>query len=153
MGKRTLNSSQYDYQAGKSTDHALHYLVCKIGNFAPKKTRGNHCRERNLPSDPPKNAQDVYNQLNDFSRQEVDFRCYVSDMVFIIRGKYEEMISNILQKFLNTINKTVIVTFTKRRNLDKLRQPTLAGETISFAEDVKHLIIILDKKLTCHKGI
>lgn len=44
--------------------------------------------------------------------------------------------------------KAVIVLFTNRKTLDKLQQPTLAKETISFAEVVNYLGTILDKNHT-----
>lgn len=65
--------------------------------------------------------------LNILSKQGVEIQCYADDLAFLVRGKHEEVISNILQQALNTIRrwcdkeemsvipcKTVIVPFTLR---------------------------------------
>nr|CAI5842201.1 unnamed protein product [Callosobruchus analis] len=80
----------------------------------------------------------------------VGFICYEDDLAILIRGKYEDTISELLQQALNIINswcrreqmsinlhKIVVVPFTKRRKLDKLRLPAVAGESIHFTEEVK----------------
>lgn len=99
--------------------------------------------------------------LNDLSLKGFVFQCYADDLVIVVRGAHGEIISDIMQTALNLVanwceveqlsvnpRKTVVIPFTKRRKLDKLRQPIMYGETIPFAEEVKYLGVILDRKLT-----
>jgi hypothetical protein len=44
--------------------------------------------------------------------------------------------------------KTVIVTFTQKRDLRDLKKPTLSGHTLQLTTKVKYLGLILDKGLT-----
>jgi hypothetical protein len=48
-------------------------------------------------------------------------------------------------------NKTVIIPFTRRREMTGLKEPILFNETIQLSSEVKYLGIILDKRLTCKK--
>lgn len=84
---------------------------------------------------------------------------YADDVAIVVRGKYENTISNRLQTALNITHKwcrreglnvnpskTVIVPFTRRKK-NTLIQPSLDGVRIPFSEEVKHLGVTLDKKL------
>jgi hypothetical protein len=48
-------------------------------------------------------------------------------------------------------NKTVVIPFTRRRNLKGLKEPVLFGEKIKLSSEVKYLGITLDKGLTWKK--
>jgi hypothetical protein len=84
---------------------------------------------------------------------------YADDLVIIVRGKYESVLSGIMQTALNKVHnwclrglsvnpaKTIIVPFTRRRVVH-LMPPVLNGNTISFSTEVKYLGLILDRKLT-----
>lgn len=91
---------------------------------------------------------------------DIDLQAYADDIVIIVKGNSEEMISNILQEVLNatsqwcareemSINphKMVVVPFTRKRKLDGLIAPTLHGETIQFSKEAKYLGVTLDKTL------
>lgn len=84
---------------------------------------------------------------------------YADDVTIIVRGKYENTISDRLQTALNITlkwcrkeglnvnpSKTVIVPFTRRKKVT-LTQLSLDGVQIRFSEEVKHLGVTLDKKL------
>jgi hypothetical protein len=45
-------------------------------------------------------------------------------------------------------DKTVIVTFTRKRSIENLREPTVFNKTIQFSHDVKYLGLVLGKGLT-----
>jgi hypothetical protein len=45
-------------------------------------------------------------------------------------------------------NKTVVTPFTRRRNLEGLKEPVLFREKIQLSNKVKYLGITLDKRLT-----
>ncbi|CAG9822713.1 unnamed protein product [Phaedon cochleariae] len=74
---------------------------------------------------------------------EVDLQAYADDLVLLIRDKSKEMISYVLQDILNTIyewcekeemsinpHKMVIVSFTRKRELENLRPPSINGSKI-----------------------
>jgi hypothetical protein len=49
--------------------------------------------------------------------------------------------------------KTVVIPFTRRRNLKGLKEPVLFGEKIKLSNEVKYLGITLDKGLTWKKQL
>lgn len=85
---------------------------------------------------------------------------YADDIVILIKGKHDGVISSRMQSALNKIKewcvkeelmvnptKTIIVPFTKRRKLN-LKAPQLDGLSIQFSKEVKYLGVTLDAKLT-----
>ena len=97
--------------------------------------------------------------LTMLSNRGLDVQGYADDLTVIISGKYDNIISELMQDALKLIwqwcrqeglsinpNKTVIVPFTKRRKLT-LTNPTLNGTIINFSKEVKYLGVILDRKL------
>lgn len=98
--------------------------------------------------------------LTELSNHGLEVQGYADDLVVMIRGKCERILTDLMQNALNlvwnwcqkedlSINpaKSVLVPFTKRRNLD-LRSPKLNGTKIKFSTEVKYLGITLDSKLT-----
>ena len=94
------------------------------------------------------------------SAWDIDLQAYADDLVIIVKGKSDEMISTILQVVLDATNqwcarekmsinpqKMVVVPFTKKRKLDGLRAPTLQGEIIQFSKEAKYVGVTLDKTL------
>ena len=81
---------------------------------------------------------------------DIDLQAYADDLVIIVKGNSEEMISIILQEVLNATsqwcarekmsinpNKMVVVPFTRKRKLERLQAPTLHGEIIPFSKEAK----------------
>lgn len=90
-----------------------------------------------------------------------DVQGYADDIVILIRGRFEDTISNLLQNALNIVakwcsknglnvnpKKTSIVIFSRKRKRDQLVEPFLQGEKIHFSKEVKYLGVILDDKLS-----
>jgi hypothetical protein len=50
-------------------------------------------------------------------------------------------------------NKTVVIPFTRRRNIKGLKEPVLFGEKIQLSSEVIYLGITLDKGLTWKKQL
>ena len=98
--------------------------------------------------------------LTSLSNNGFDSQGYADDLVIIIKGKHEEVISNLMQNALNLIwdwctdsglsinpSKTVIVPFTRRKKV-AIVAPSLNGKKLELTTKVKYLGIILDQKLT-----
>lgn len=90
---------------------------------------------------------------------------YADDLVIIIRGKFDNVISERIQFALNMTlnwcksknlsinpNKTVIIPFTNRRILN-ITSPEMNGITIPCSKEVKYLGITLDSKLNWNNHI
>ena len=86
---------------------------------------------------------------------------YADDLTIMVRGKILPTISDLMQQTCNVVedwccqqglsvnpSKTELVVFTKKRKLDGLVEPTLFGERLKRAKQVKHLGVFLDDKLT-----
>ena len=80
-------------------------------------------------------------------KEGVDAQGYADDLVVIIRGKYESVISDLMQNALNITNswcrkkglninpkKTSIVPFTNRRKLN-LKAPTIDGNITTISSE------------------
>jgi hypothetical protein len=50
-------------------------------------------------------------------------------------------------------NKTVIIPFTRKRDIRRLKEPILFTNTIQLSSEVKYLGLMLDKGLTCKKQL
>ena len=98
--------------------------------------------------------------LTSLSSNGYDVQGYADDLVIVVRGKHDEVISNLMQNALTRIwdwcvssglsinpSKTVIVPFTKRKKV-AIAAPSLNGTTLELKTEVKYLGIILDQKLT-----
>ncbi|KAL1447090.1 hypothetical protein WDU94_000567 [Cyamophila willieti] len=86
---------------------------------------------------------------------------YADDIVILIRGKYLSTISDVMQSALNIVenwceevnlrvnpNKTTLIPFTLKRNLEELRPPHLFNKRLEMVKEVKYLGVTLDTKLT-----
>jgi hypothetical protein len=91
---------------------------------------------------------------------------YADDIAILINGKFPRTLSEDLQTALQTVqqwcertklsinpNKTVVIPFTRRRNLTCLKEPVLFSEKIQLSNEVKYLGMTLDKGLTWKKQI
>jgi len=85
---------------------------------------------------------------------------YADDIVIIARGRFEETLCDIIQLGLRMTSdwcnevglnlnpaKTVIVPFTRRYKLQKLRHIRLSGSTVAISKEVKYLGVTFDSKL------
>jgi Reverse transcriptase (RNA-dependent DNA polymerase). len=86
---------------------------------------------------------------------------YADDLVVLIVGKHNIIVSELMKEALKWIDdwckgqalsvnpdKTVVVPFTRRRNLTGLSEPIIGERGITFSREVKYLGVILDNKLT-----
>jgi ribonuclease HI len=86
---------------------------------------------------------------------------YADDIAIIVRGKYPDTLSDIMQTACNDVErwceeqnlsvnpkKTNFIIFTRKRKLEGLRNPILFGERLELVDQVKYLGVILDTKLT-----
>jgi hypothetical protein len=86
---------------------------------------------------------------------------YADDMAILIRGKFPNTLSELLQEALSMVQqwcdrtqlsitpqKMMIVPFTWKRDLRGLKEPTLSGHMLQLTTEVKYLELILDKELT-----
>jgi hypothetical protein len=86
---------------------------------------------------------------------------YADDITNLINGKFPHTVSEVSQAALCTAqkwckktklsinpNKTVIIPFTRRRELKGLGEPFLFDCTIQLSTEVKYLGLTLDKGLT-----
>jgi hypothetical protein len=86
---------------------------------------------------------------------------YVDDIAILINGKFLRRVSEVLQTILCTVqgscerpklsinpNKTLIINFTRKRNIKGLKKPILFSKTIQISGEVKYLGITLDEGLT-----
>jgi Reverse transcriptase (RNA-dependent DNA polymerase). len=82
---------------------------------------------------------------------------YADDVVIVIRGKHLNTISELMRSALSEVehwcgevdlnfnpNKTSLILFTNKRNMEGLVAPTLFGKRLSFANEVKYLGVNLD---------
>ncbi|XP_055714430.1 uncharacterized protein LOC129808685 [Phlebotomus papatasi] len=103
--------------------------------------------------------------LTELSENGIRATGYADDLVIIIRGKHDKIISSCMQHALNIISKwcqnaglkinpskTTLVPFTRRRkvNLDNI---LLEGTIIEIKQEVKYLGLMLDSKLTWNAHI
>ncbi|KAL1446432.1 hypothetical protein WDU94_012296 [Cyamophila willieti] len=86
---------------------------------------------------------------------------YADDVVIVIRGKYLNTVSELMQSALKLVEKwcsevnlrvnpakTTLIPFTRKRKLEELKPPNFFGEVLEFKREVKYLGVILDSKLT-----
>jgi hypothetical protein len=89
---------------------------------------------------------------------------YADDIAILINGKFPQIVSEVLQTALCTVqqwyertklsinpNKTVVVPFTMKRNIKGLREPNLFNKRIQLSSEIKYLGVTLDKALTWKK--
>jgi hypothetical protein len=85
---------------------------------------------------------------------------YAADIAILINGKFQHIVSEVLQKALGTaqqwcnrtklsINskKTVVIPFTRKRNIKELKEPILFNKRIQLSSEVKYLVITIEKGL------
>jgi Reverse transcriptase (RNA-dependent DNA polymerase) len=97
--------------------------------------------------------------LTELTEQGYEVIGFADDLVIMIRGNDDSILSNRLQSALNhamkwckdanlSINpmKTVVIPFTRRLK-HNLKEPRMGDVTIKFSEDIKYLGITLDSKL------
>ncbi|XP_047987119.1 uncharacterized protein LOC125226977 [Leguminivora glycinivorella] len=97
---------------------------------------------------------------------QIDTQGYADDLVVTVRGNCQSTISYLMQRALNTINawcgenelsinadKTIIVPFTNKKRLDKLKPLVMNGKTIPFSSEVRYLGVTLDQKLTWNQHL
>jgi hypothetical protein len=91
---------------------------------------------------------------------------YADDMVVFINGKFLHSVSEVLQTALRKIQKwcertnlcinpykTVIIPFTRKRNIRELKEQTLFSKTIQLSSKVKYLGLTLNKGLIWKKQL
>jgi hypothetical protein len=91
---------------------------------------------------------------------------YADDIAILINGKFLQTVSEVLQTALCTVqqwckrtnlpinpNKTVIILFTRMRDIRGLQEPILFNNTIQLSSEVKYLGLILDKELMWKKQL
>lgn len=153
----------------ESVDWILEMLECRIVSaqlgeekIAIKTTRG--CPQGGVLS-PLLWSLVIDKLLTNLENQGYEVIGFADDLVIIVRGKVDSILSDRLQVALNyatkwcrnanlNINprKTIIVPFTRRLKLS-LREPVMDGVTIQFSEETKYLGVILDKKLLWNSQI
>jgi hypothetical protein len=91
---------------------------------------------------------------------------YADDIAILTYGKFLTTVSECLQTTLYTLqrwceitvlsislNKTVIIPFTRRRNIRSHKEPVVFNKIIQLSSDVKYLGLTLDKGLTWRKQL
>jgi hypothetical protein len=91
---------------------------------------------------------------------------YADDIAILINGKFPQTVSEVLQtaqctvqqwcertKLTNDPNKTVVILFTRKRNIKGLREPILFSKRIQLSNEVKYLGVTLDKGLAWKKQL
>ncbi|XP_054281228.1 uncharacterized protein LOC128998898 [Macrosteles quadrilineatus] len=99
--------------------------------------------------------------LSELNAQGMYAQGYADDIVVLIRGKFMNTCLELMQRALSIVErwcnqeglrvnpmKTVMVPFTRKRNVDIARVPTLFGNQIQVKREFKYLGIRLDDKLT-----
>jgi hypothetical protein len=89
---------------------------------------------------------------------------YADDIAILINGKFPQTMSEVLQTALGTVQQwcdriklsikpreTVVIPFTRKRNIKGLIEPILSNKTIQLSTEVKYLRITIDKGLTWKK--
>jgi hypothetical protein len=97
---------------------------------------------------------DLLWELNDGGYYTVG---YADDIAILINGKFPQTVSEVLQSALCTVNqwcegmklsidpnKTVVIRFTKKRNVKGLKKPTLFNKRFQLSRDVTYLGITFD---------
>jgi hypothetical protein len=86
---------------------------------------------------------------------------YADDTAILINGKFPQTVSEVLQTALGTVQQwckrtklsinpknTVVIPFTRKRNIKGLKRPNLFGKRIQLSSEVKYLGVPLYKGLT-----
>ena len=107
-------------------------------------------------------VDDLLNSLEEKGFEVVGF---ADDVVIIVRGKYDSVVSDRIQIALNLAlswcnreklginpSKTVLIPFTNRRKY-QVKLPRLGDVQINLSDQVKYLGVILDQKLTWNAHI
>jgi hypothetical protein len=85
---------------------------------------------------------------------------YADDIVIIVQGKFTHTVRELMQPALNEVvkwttedrlsishQKTVVIPFTNKRNIEGLGPLTLLGRQLQLLDGVKYLGVFLDSKL------
>jgi hypothetical protein len=91
---------------------------------------------------------------------------YADDTAILIYGKLPQTVSEVLQTAICSVqqwcertnlsvnpNKTVVIPFTRKRNVKGLKEPILFGKRFQLSHKVKCLAVIPDKGLTRKKQL
>jgi hypothetical protein len=91
---------------------------------------------------------------------------YADDIVIIVQGKYTHTVRELMQAALNVVvkwttkgglsispQKTVVVPFTNKRNVEDLGPLTLLGRQLQLLGGVKYLQVFLDSKLNWNQHV
>jgi hypothetical protein len=91
---------------------------------------------------------------------------YANDIVIPILGKHANTVSELMQRALDTVegwclreklhihpNKTALIPFINKRNLDGMRLPTFFNECLNTAVEVKYIGLTLDRRLICNQHL
>lgn len=101
--------------------------------------------------------------LDKLTSEGITVQGYADDIVIIARGKWEEVLCDLVQKGLNitqrwcksvglNINptKTSLITFTRRTSLKKMKTIYLDGVEVKQDKQIKYLGVLMDSKLRWH---
>jgi len=99
--------------------------------------------------------------LKELSSKGVFVQGYADDIVIMVQGRFTNIVANIMNDNLRFVNewcikeglhvnpsKTVVVPFTRKKNLDSLSRLKLGASRLEISGSVKYLGITLDSKLT-----
>jgi hypothetical protein len=91
---------------------------------------------------------------------------YADDIAILINGKFPQTVSEVLQTALCTLqrwcertklsinpNLMVVIPFTRKRNIKRLREQILFSKRIQLSSEVKYLAVTLGKGLTWKKQL
>ena len=104
--------------------------------------------------------------LTELSEANIYAQGYADDIVIMVQGKYCNVVADIMNANLRRVNswcnreglsinpaKTIIVPFTRKKNLESLSRLRLGPAALSTSRSVKYLGVTLDNKLTWNEHL
>ncbi|XP_070075512.1 uncharacterized protein [Drosophila takahashii] len=163
--KQHLSDAQHAYRKGRSTETALHEVVCHIekslhfnqytmATFLDIEAQGGVLS----PLLWLINMNDILRELNSGGVKVV---AYADDVVLLVSGPFPDGISNIMTGALNRLNEwaktcglginpseTELMLFTRRTKIPTYSKPKIDGIELELSDKAKYLGVILDPKLS-----